>query len=61
MSSWPALSKYLLERNVTPYVNPEADDPSKNIRVLEERLKQVSRLIVVFGNVAEEWVRARLS
>lgn len=55
------LSKYLLERNVTPYVNPEADDPSKNIRVLEERLKQVSRLIVVFGNVAEEWVRARLS
>jgi hypothetical protein len=45
---------------VQPYINPEADDPSQNVKILEERLKQVSRLIIVFGNVAEEWVRARL-
>jgi len=54
------LSRFLLERNVQPYINPEADDPSRNVKVLEERLKQVSRLIIVFGDVAEEWVRARL-
>ena len=54
------LSRFLLEQNVQPYINPEADDPSQNVKILEERLKQVSRLIIVFGNVAEEWVRARL-
>jgi hypothetical protein len=54
------LGRFLLERNIQPYINPEEDDPSKNIRILEERLKQVSRLIIVFGSVAEEWVRARL-
>jgi hypothetical protein len=54
------LGRFLLEHNIQPYINPEEDDPSKNIRILTERLKQVNRLILVFGNVAEEWVRARL-
>jgi hypothetical protein len=54
------LSRFLIGRNILPYVNPEQDDPSRNIALLEERLKRVSRLIIVFGNVAEDWVRARL-
>ena len=55
------LSRFLLERHVQPYINPEEDDPRKNLKLFEERLKQVSLLIVFFGNVAEEWVRARLA
>jgi len=54
------LSRFFLNHDVQPYINPETDDPSKNVKILEERLKQVSRLIIVFGDVAEEWVRARL-
>jgi hypothetical protein len=54
------LSRFFLEHDVQPYINPEADDPTRNVKILEERLKQVSRLIIVFGDVAEEWVRARL-
>jgi hypothetical protein len=54
------LIRYLSDRNVQPFINPEEDDPRKNIRILEERLKQVDKLIIVFGSVTSEWVRARL-
>ncbi|MFL6215563.1 MAG: toll/interleukin-1 receptor domain-containing protein [Blastocatellia bacterium] len=54
------LIRYLSDRNVQPFINPEEDDPRKNIRILEERLKQVTKLIIVFGSVTSEWVRARL-
>ena len=54
------LIRYLSDRNVQPFINPEEDDPRKNIRILEERLKQVTKLIIVFGSVTSDWVRARL-
>lgn len=55
------LGQFLIEKSIQPYINPEEDDPQKNMKVLEERLKQVSKLIVIFGDVAEQWVRARLA
>jgi hypothetical protein len=55
------LGQFLIEKCIQPYINPEEDDPQKNMKVLEERLKQVNRLIVVYGDVAEQWVRARLA
>ncbi len=54
------LGDFLLNRSIQPYINPEEDDPKKNMTVLEQRLKQVNKLIVIFGDVGEEWVRARL-
>jgi len=54
------LIRFLTEKNIQPYINPEEDDPRKNMKILEERLKQVSKLIIVYGSVTEEWVRARL-
>jgi hypothetical protein len=54
------LIRYLSDKNVQPFINPEEDDPRKNIRILEERLKQVTKLIIVFGSVTPDWVRARL-
>ncbi len=54
-------SQALLERDVQPYVNPEEDDPRSNMRILEERLRQVQALIIVFGQASERWVRTRLA
>ncbi len=54
------LGRFLLENNIQPYINPEEDDPDKNLDVLEARLRAVSTLIIVFGNVNESWVRHRL-
>jgi len=55
------LIRFFTDRNVRPFINPEEDDPRKNIHILEERLKQVTRLIIVFGEVTEDWVRERLN
>jgi len=55
------LGQFLIEKCIQPYINPEEDDPQKNMKVLEERLKQVNKLIVIYGDVAEQWVRARLA
>jgi hypothetical protein len=54
------LMRYLLEHKVQPYLNPQEDNPSSNLDIFTQRLKQVSLLIVFYGAVAEEWVRARL-
>ena len=55
------LIRFLSDKNIQPFINPEEDDPRKNVRILEERLKQVTKLIIIFGTVTEEWVRARLA
>ncbi|MFP5261107.1 MAG: toll/interleukin-1 receptor domain-containing protein [Blastocatellia bacterium] len=54
------LIRFLSEKNIQPFINPEEDDPRKNMKILEERLKQVNKLIIIYGSVNEEWVRARL-
>jgi hypothetical protein len=54
------LSEYLRRRNVPTHINPMEDDPALNILEFAERLKQVSILIVFYGAVPLELVRARL-
>ncbi len=39
----------------------EEDDPQQNNDILRTRLKQVGALVIFFGKVGEEWVRARLA
>ena len=55
------LGQYLLKHHVQPYINPQEDDPAKNLQLFTERLKQVGILIIFYGLVTEEWVRARLA
>ena len=50
----------LVQKQVQPYINPEADEPQKSFERFESLLKQVSVLIIIYGNVAGEWVRERL-
>jgi hypothetical protein len=54
------ISKLLLTNNVQPYINPQEDDPGKNLDAFEARLAQVSSLAIVYGSVTESWVRQRL-
>lgn len=54
------LGRMLVERNVQPYINPQEDDPNKNLDAFEERLRHVSSLVIVYGQVSESWVRHRL-
>lgn len=55
------LSKYFLENQVQPYVNPQENDPRKNLDLLGERMEQVSKLIFLYGKVSKEWVIERIN
>lgn len=54
------LGKLLLARSVQPYINPQEDDPNKNLDAFEARLAHVSSLVILYGQVSEAWVRHRL-
>ncbi len=55
------LSKTLLENNIQPFINPQEDDPKKNINLMGDRLSQVRKLIFLYGRVSKEWVLERMS
>jgi hypothetical protein len=55
------LSKILLENKIQPFINPQEDDPRKNIHLMGERLSQVRKLIFLYGSVSKEWVLERMS
>jgi len=55
------LSKSLIENQIQPFINPQEDDPSKNINILGERISQVTKLIFLYGKVSKEWVLERMS
>lgn len=55
------LSKTLLENQIQPFINPQEDDPRKNINLLGDRLSQVRKLIFLYGSVSKEWVLERMS
>jgi hypothetical protein len=54
------LVEFLDKRGVLPITEPEMDDPKQTLRILEERIKQVNRLIFVYGAVERSWVKERL-
>lgn len=55
------LGKTLDENNIQPFINPQEDDPRKNINLLGERMSQVQKLIFIYGNVSKEWVLERMN
>ena len=55
------LSKALLENQIQPFINPQEDDPRKNINILGDRISQVSKMIFFYGKVSREWVLERMS
>ncbi|MDX2044776.1 MAG: toll/interleukin-1 receptor domain-containing protein [Acidobacteriota bacterium] len=57
-ASW--LWTILKARENNALINPPVEDPISSLSELETRLREAARLIVVFGEVAEDWVRERL-
>jgi hypothetical protein len=55
------LCKTLLENQIQPFINPQEDDPRKNINILADRIRQVSKLIFFYGQVSRDWVMERMS
>jgi hypothetical protein len=55
------LSKALIENQIQPFINPQEDDPRKNINLLGDRISQVKKLIFLYGSVSKEWVLERMS
>jgi hypothetical protein len=55
------LSRVLLENKIQPFINPQEDDPRKNINLLGDRISQVRKLIFLYGSVSKEWVLERMS
>lgn len=55
-----SLVQGLLKNNIQPYVNPQEDDPRKDIDLLGRRISQVNNLVFLYGNVAKEWVVERV-
>jgi hypothetical protein len=55
------IGKTLLENDIQPFINPQEDDPRKNINILEDRISQVSKLIFFYGRVSRDWVLERMS
>lgn len=55
------LSKALAKNHVRPFINPQEDDPRKNINMLADRIKRVSKLIFLYGHVSKDWVLERMN
>jgi hypothetical protein len=55
------LSRKLMENQIQSFINPQEDDPRKNINVLADRISQVSKLIFFYGKVSRDWVLERMS
>ena len=44
-----------------PFINPQEDDPRKNMNLMGDRLSQVKKLIFLYGSVSKDWVLERMS
>lgn len=53
--------KFMLDKNIQPYINPQDDDPHKNISMLEDRISLVRKLIFFYGKVSKDWVIERMN
>jgi len=54
------LGRTLTELRIRLHLHSEGNEPGGSVRAFEESLRKVDRLIIVFGSVAEDWVRERL-
>lgn len=54
------LSEVLLKHQIQPFINPQEDDPKKNMNILGDRISQVNNLIFLYGNATQDWVEERM-
>jgi|JI10StandDraft_1071094.scaffolds.fasta_scaffold338158_1 hypothetical protein len=56
-----SLGQAIFQNNMQPYINPQEDDPRKNMNLLADRISQVNKLVFLYGSVSREWVLERMS
>jgi len=54
------LSRLLIEHQIQPFINPQEDDPKKNLNLLADRAAQVNNLVFLYGNISKAWVVERV-
>ena len=55
------LSRSLIENRIQPFINPQDDDPRKNMSILGDRLSQIQKLIFLYGSVSKDWLLERIN
>ena len=55
------LGRSLLQNHIRPFINPQEDDPRKNLDLLGTRMSQVRKLIFLYGNVSKDWIIERMN
>ncbi len=55
------LCKLLLDNNVQPFINPQANDPRLNLDILAQRIQQVKKIVFIYGSISKDWVVERMS
>jgi MinD-like ATPase involved in chromosome partitioning or flagellar assembly len=55
------LSKFLLDNGFTPFINPQEDDPFKDVGILTERISQVNKIVFIYGKASDQWILARMN
>lgn len=48
-------------KGITPLIIQESTQPKSVMQLYDERLRQVAHLIIIYGEVAGDWVRERLT
>ena len=51
----------LIAQNIHSYLNPQADDPRSNLNLLGEMIKQVNKIVFIYGQISKEWILNRMS
>lgn len=55
------LNNTLQENSIRAFLNPNEDEPEKNIDQLEDRISRVKKLIFLYGSVTRDWLLERIS
>jgi hypothetical protein len=50
----------LVKNDIQPFINSQEGDPQKNVNILEDRIRHVSKLIFFYGRISREWVMERM-
>jgi hypothetical protein len=55
------LCKNLVAKEVHPFLNPQEIDPRTNIQYLEDRIRNVKKLVFFYGKVSGKWIEERFN
>jgi hypothetical protein len=55
------LSNALAAKHIQTFITSMEEDPRKNLDILEERMREVKKLVFLYGGVSKDWLMARIN